>query len=98
MSEYEDIIEQHFTTDVNTNMGQTLEEGKLTVELVPNGAKIRVTDLNKRDCVIKKQWYIGYSCVSEQLGAIVEGFQTIIKDDWIRVFNTDELEFAICGQ
>lgn len=49
------------------------------------------------DFVVKKCCYLGYGCVAEQLDAIVEGFSTIIKEDWVSVFTAEELEFAICG-
>lgn len=44
LKEHEDIIEQYFTTDVNTVMSST---GSTTIELVPGGTLIKVNDQNK---------------------------------------------------
>ena len=68
-----------------------------TVELMPGGALIRVTDLNKADFIRKKCHFIGYKCVSEQLQSMQEGFHKVIPQAWVQVFTTDELEAAICG-
>lgn len=44
LDEYSDLIEQYFTHDVSTTMKSNIEEGKNTVELIPEGSKLRVTD------------------------------------------------------
>jgi hypothetical protein len=65
LEQYNDIIEQYFTTDVHTNMATELENGANTVELIPNGKRIKVTDENKEDFIRKKCYYLGYQVVSE---------------------------------
>lgn len=60
LDEYKDLLEVYYTTDVNTNLQENLVDGKNTVELVPGGSKIRVTDKNKLDFIKKKCYYIGY--------------------------------------
>lgn len=36
--------------------------------------------------------------MAEQLDSITEGFYSVIPHDWLSIFNSDELEAAICGQ
>ena len=74
-----------------------MEEGKNTFELIPNGKLLRVTNENKEDYIAKKCHYMAYICIMEQLEAMVEGFQTVIPIDWIKIFTVEELEIAICG-
>lgn len=57
------MIEQYFTTDINTNIYDS--ESSNTKELIPNGKSIRVTDRNKDDFIVKKCHYIAYKCVSD---------------------------------
>ena len=70
LKDHEDLIEVFFTTDVSTNMQTALGDGSNTVELMPGGARVRVTDDNKQDFIRKKCQYIGYKCVSEQLQSL----------------------------
>jgi hypothetical protein len=97
LKEHEELIEQYFTTDINTNLTDGASDGSNTVELVPGGSRVRVTDVNKSDFIIKKCHFIGYKCVSDQLQSLQEGFYKVIPQHWISVLNTDELEAAICG-
>lgn len=46
-------------------MTNEIQRGSNTIDLIPNGSKIRVTDLNKSDFIKKKCHFIGYKCVSE---------------------------------
>jgi hypothetical protein len=57
-----------------------------------------VTNGNKHDFILKKSHFIGYKCVKEQVNNIVEGFHKVIPQEWVKVFTSDELEAAICGQ
>ena len=63
LEQYEDLIEQYFTTDITTSMKDVLNEGKNTIDLKPNGSKIRVNDSNKEEFVRLKSRFIGYLAV-----------------------------------
>jgi hypothetical protein len=78
-------------------MSSGLGQESQTIELIPGGTFIRVTDSNKKDFIEKKCHYIGYKAVHEQIQSLQEGFYKVIPKDWISIFNTDELEAAICG-
>ncbi len=97
LKEYEEVIDQYFTSDVHYNMGDHINDGSNTVELKPGGKNIRVTDDNKQEFIRKKCYFIGYQCVSEQLQSLMEGFHKVIPSDWLKIFTSDELEAAICG-
>lgn len=61
LKDHEEIIEQYFTTEVATSVFGT--ERSSTVDLVPGGSKIRVTDSNKLEFIRKKCYYISYRAV-----------------------------------
>ena len=79
-------------------MSDQLHNGSNTVELIPNGGDILVTDLNKDDFIRKKSYFIGYLSVQDQLDSLVEGFNKVIPQSWVKVFTSDEIEAAICGK
>ena len=56
-----------------------------------------MTDSNKGDFIKKKCFFIGYQCVSDQLDSVVSGFNKVIPQSWVKIFSSDELEAAICG-
>lgn len=95
LKEHEEIIEQYFTTEVATSVFGS--EDSSTVELVPGGSRIRVTDANKLDFIRKKCYYISYRAVKDQLTSIVDGFHKVIPTQWVSVFTVEELEAAMCG-
>lgn len=78
-------------------MAAELEKGSNSIDLIPNGKNIRVTDNNKQEFIRKKCYCLGYSAVSEQLESLISGFNKVIPQEWIKVFSSDELEAAICG-
>jgi E3 ubiquitin-protein ligase NEDD4 len=51
LSDHADIIEAYFTTEVNTNMTSGQGEASTTVDLIPGGSYVRVTDLNKQNFI-----------------------------------------------
>jgi len=63
LKDHEDTLEFYFTTEVNSVMAEALGEGSTTVELIPGGASIRVTDSNKSDFIAKKCYYMSYKVV-----------------------------------
>lgn len=56
----------------------TLHDGSGTIELIPGGSKVRVTDDNKSEFIRKKCHYISYKCVQAQLKSLVDGFNKVI--------------------
>ncbi|KAF9241543.1 hypothetical protein BU15DRAFT_87134 [Melanogaster broomeanus] len=65
--------------------------------LKPGGESIPVTQENKREFVQLSANFRLYSSISEQIENIVAGFQEIIPNDLITIFNEKELELLISG-
>lgn len=59
LKDFEDTIEQYFTSDRNIDfiIGN---EDQMTVDLIKNGKNIRVTDENKHEFIKKKIHYVAY--------------------------------------
>ncbi|KAJ3411384.1 hypothetical protein HDV05_002309 [Chytridiales sp. JEL 0842] len=86
-----DVLDLTFTVD-NEKFGEIVSE-----ELKPGGANIEVTDENKAEYVeLLTQWRI-VKRVEEQFNAFKQGFNEIIPQDLINVFNERELELLIGG-
>ncbi|KAH6613770.1 hypothetical protein B0J18DRAFT_64301 [Chaetomium sp. MPI-SDFR-AT-0129] len=85
------ILEQTFSTEDE-------RFGSITVEdLIPNGRNIDVTNENKKEYVdLMVKWRI-QKRISEQFEAFKEGFQDLIPQDLINVFDERELELLIGG-
>ncbi|KAF4978729.1 hypothetical protein FZEAL_4922 [Fusarium zealandicum] len=85
------ILEQTFSTEDE-------RFGVLTTEdLIPNGRNIDVTNDNKKEYVdLMVKWRIEKR-IAEQFQAFKEGFQELIPQDLINVFDERELELLIGG-
>lgn len=69
----------------------------LTVDLKPDGRNIEVTDDNKKEYVeLFAQWKI-VDRVQEQFRAFMDGFNELIPEDLVTVFDERELELLIGG-
>jgi hypothetical protein len=68
-----------------------------TVELVPNGAQISVTDENKLEYIdLRFRWIIATS-ISPQLASMSQGLFAVIPRELLSVFDHQELELLMCG-
>lgn len=68
-----------------------------TVDLKPNGRDIEVTDENKHEYVeLFCQWKV-VDRVQEQFKAFMDGFNELIPEDLVTVFDERELELLIGG-
>ncbi|SCU87697.1 LAMI_0D07118g1_1 [Lachancea mirantina] len=69
----------------------------VTVDLKPNGRDLEVTDENKKEYVdLFTQWKIA-NRVEEQFKAFMDGFNELIPEDLVNVFDERELELLIGG-
>ncbi|KAI8376778.1 E3 ubiquitin-protein ligase RSP5 [Blakeslea trispora] len=86
-----DILELTFSTD-DDRFGEVV-----TVDLIPNGQNIDVTEENKKEYVnLITEWRI-HKRVEEQFKAFKEGFNQLIPQDLVNVFDERELELLIGG-
>lgn len=85
------VLEQTFSTE-DERFGVVTEE-----DLIPNGRNIEVTNENKKEYVdLMVKWRIEKR-IAEQFQAFKEGFQELIPQDLINVFDERELELLIGG-
>lgn len=69
----------------------------VTVDLKPGGKDIEVTNDNKKEYVeLITEWKI-QKCVEEQFKAFMDGFNELIPEDLVNVFDERELELLIGG-
>uniref|UniRef100_A0A1I7XR63 HECT-type E3 ubiquitin transferase n=1 Tax=Heterorhabditis bacteriophora TaxID=37862 RepID=A0A1I7XR63_HETBA len=66
-------------------------------ELLPNGADLPVTDLNKEEFIsLVVKWRVERG-VEQQTKALLRGIHQIIDRDFLRVFTVDQLELVLSG-
>ncbi|KAI7905858.1 uncharacterized protein BX663DRAFT_549000 [Cokeromyces recurvatus] len=86
-----DVLDLTFSTD-DDRFGEVV-----SVDLIPNGQNIEVTEENKKEYVnLITEWRI-HKRVEEQFKAFKEGFNQLIPQDLINVFDERELELLIGG-
>ena len=69
----------------------------VVIDLKPNGREIEVTDENKKEYVeLYTQWRIA-DRVQEQFKAFMDGFNELVPEDLVNVFDERELELLIGG-
>ncbi|KAG8814257.1 hypothetical protein FRC18_002035 [Serendipita sp. 400] len=81
-----DVIDETFTT-VEDRFGE-----HVVIELRPGGADVPVTEENKKDYVDAVIEYRVHKRVKEQFDAFMSGFNELIPQDLITVFDERELE------
>ncbi|OHT05593.1 hypothetical protein TRFO_26595 [Tritrichomonas foetus] len=85
-------LEMTFTVDID-NIGN-----HETIELIPNGSHIFVTDENKENFVQKMIEYHINIAIKDQSNAFYSGFNDILDCKHIRIFSPSELDKIICGE
>lgn len=68
-----------------------------TIDLIPNGRNIPVTEENKHEYVRHVVDYRLVTSVKEQLDNFLKGFHEIIPAELVAIFNEQELELLISG-
>ncbi|KAI8583264.1 hypothetical protein K450DRAFT_222752 [Umbelopsis ramanniana AG] len=71
---------------------------KKTVDLKYNGRNISVTNDNRIEYVYVMADYMLNQRIHEQTKAFIDGFRSIIADQWIRIFSPPELQRVISGE
>ncbi|KAL1750384.1 hypothetical protein FB107DRAFT_224003 [Schizophyllum commune] len=72
--------------------------GKRVIEIVPGGARIAVTEANKRDYVNARVGHRLIGRVRRELDAFRDGFTGFVPIDLLQRFTEDELAVMCCGQ
>ncbi|MBZ3881092.1 Ubiquitin-protein ligase E3B [Sciurus carolinensis] len=66
-------------------------------ELIPGGKTIPVTNENKISYIHLMAHFRMHTQIKNQTAALISGFRSIIKPEWIRMFSTPELQRLISG-
>uniref|UniRef100_A0A0R3S056 Ubiquitin-protein ligase E3B n=1 Tax=Elaeophora elaphi TaxID=1147741 RepID=A0A0R3S056_9BILA len=69
-----------------------------TVDLVPGGHAVHVTNENKIAYVHKMAQYRVFNQTKEQCHAFVSGFLSVLNSSWLSLFAPHELQYLISGQ
>jgi E3 ubiquitin-protein ligase NEDD4 len=85
------VIDENFTT-MEERFGEMV-----TIDLKPGGADIAVTEENKKEYVDSVVEYLISKRVKDQFDAFMSGFNELIPQDLINVFDERELELLIGG-
>ena len=86
-----DVIDETFSV-TEDRFGEIV-----TLDLIPNGQDITVTEENKADYVNAVVEYRISKRVREQFDAFISGFNELIPPELIKVFDERELELLIGG-
>lgn len=68
-----------------------------TIDLIPNGRNIKVTEKNKEEYVSLVCQHRMTTAIQEQIKSYLEGFYELVKPDLISIFTAKELELLISG-
>ena len=88
-----DLEEFYFVWNTRDKNNDLIE-----VELIPNGRNIQL-NVNNKDSFIKRAIeFITYEQYKEQIDKIVEGIRSLLSDDIINIFTSEEFDFLLNGQ
>ncbi|XP_076250945.1 apoptosis-resistant E3 ubiquitin protein ligase 1 isoform X1 [Rhynchophorus ferrugineus] len=85
--------ELYFVEEEYDDTGQLVK----TVELIPNGVQIKVTDTTKLQYLDALAQYKLATKVKEELEAFLKGLNELIPDNLLSIFDENELELLLCG-
>jgi hypothetical protein len=87
-----ELLNLDFTVQVMTSEGKSQ-----TVQLVPNGNQIDVTDSNKQKYLELLLQHYMFESISEQLNAFLKGFYDIVPAFLVTVFDYQEFDLMLSG-
>ncbi|XP_060532569.1 apoptosis-resistant E3 ubiquitin protein ligase 1 [Cylas formicarius] len=86
-------MELYFVEEQYDDLGQLVK----TVELIPNGSKIKVTDSTKLQYLDALAQYKLATSIKDELEAFLKGLNELIPDNFLSIFDENELELLLCG-
>ncbi|XP_022903432.1 apoptosis-resistant E3 ubiquitin protein ligase 1 isoform X1 [Onthophagus taurus] len=85
--------ELYFVEEVYDNNGRLLK----TVELIPNGSKIKVKNQTKHQYLDALAQFRLATTIRAELEAFLKGLNDLIPDNLLSIFDENELELLLCG-
>lgn len=86
-------LELNFVEEIYDVSGQLSK----TVELIPNGSKIRVTNASKNQYLDALAQQRLCNNVKDEVDSFLKGLNGIIPDNLLSIFDENELELLMCG-
>ncbi|XP_021704031.1 apoptosis-resistant E3 ubiquitin protein ligase 1 isoform X1 [Aedes aegypti] len=86
-------LELYFVEEIYDTSGQLVK----TIELIPNGAKIRVTNATKNQYLDALAQQRLCNNVREEIDSFLKGLNGVIPDNLLSIFDENELELLLCG-
>lgn len=84
--------------DLDFTQEEVKPDGEIvTVDLVPNGGRITVTDTNKKAYIAALARYLLETRVKTQVTAFLEGVHTMVPETLLTLWDEPELELVLCG-
>ncbi|XP_055858941.1 apoptosis-resistant E3 ubiquitin protein ligase 1 isoform X2 [Episyrphus balteatus] len=88
-----DSLELNFVEEIYDISGQLSK----TVELIPNGSKVRVTNASKNQYLDALAQQRLCNNVKDEVDSFLKGLNGIIPDNLLSIFDENELELLMCG-
>ncbi|XP_062126180.1 apoptosis-resistant E3 ubiquitin protein ligase 1 isoform X3 [Drosophila sulfurigaster albostrigata] len=88
-----DTLELYFVEELYDASGQLSK----TIELIPNGAKTRVTNASKNQYLDALAQQRLCNSVKDEVDSFLKGLNAIIPDNLLSIFDENELELLMCG-
>jgi len=87
-----DFLDLNFTQEEVKPGGEVV-----TIELVPNGARMAVTESNKKAYINALAKYLLETRVKNAVTSFLEGLHTLVPDTLLTLWDEAELELLLCG-
>ena len=87
-----DFLDLNFTQEEVKPGGEVV-----TIELVPNGARMAVTESNKKAYINALAKYLLKTRVKNAVTSFLEGLHTLVPDTLLTLWDEAELELLLCG-
>ncbi|XP_034670108.1 apoptosis-resistant E3 ubiquitin protein ligase 1 isoform X1 [Drosophila subobscura] len=89
-----DTLELYFVEELYDASNGQLSK---TIELIPNGAKTRVTNASKNQYLDSLAQQRLCNSVKDEVDSFLKGLNSIIPDNLLSIFDENELELLMCG-
>jgi len=83
--------------DLDFSVMERVGDRTMTVDLVPNGRTIEVTDANKHEYLERKFEHLLLRSVADQLYVFLKGVYEVIPQQLLMLFDYEELDYLTCG-
>ena len=83
--------------DLDFSVIERVCDRTMTVDLIPNGRNIEVTDANKHEYLERRFEHLLLRSVADQLYVFLKGIYEVIPQQLLMLFDYEELDNLMCG-